>query len=136
MALLSRVGRWTLAGAAVATLALPQPSQAERRMWPQVAAMHPMDGLTTDEIRSVTDVLRGGGKFDDATRVVSMALDEDPKDEVRAWRPGQPFMRRAIATLLQGGHLYEAHIDLAARRLLGGERSRREHDCDECEGQG
>ncbi|AUC96269.1 tyramine oxidase [Bradyrhizobium sp. SK17] len=119
MALLSRVGRWTLAGAAVATLALPQPSQAERRMWPQVAAMHPMDGLTTDEIRSVTDVLRGGGKFDDATRVVSMALDEDPKDEVRAWRPGQPFMRRAIATLLQGGHLYEAHIDLAARRLLG-----------------
>ncbi|MGL3214892.1 hypothetical protein [Bradyrhizobium sp. BR 1433] len=119
MALISRHGVWAVAGLMVATLAAPLPAQAERRMWPQAAATHPMDGLTTDEIRSVSDILRGAGKLDDSARVVSMSVEEDPKDEVRAWKPGQPFTRRASATLLSGAHLYEAHVDLAARSLLG-----------------
>lgn len=124
MALVSRRGGWMLTGLVAAVLVAPSALHAERRMWPQVAAMHPMDGLTADEIRSVSDILRGAGKFDGATRVVSMALDEDPKDEVRAWRPGKPFARRAIATLLADGHLYEARIDLAARSLASWEEIR------------
>src|SRR5262245_60389697 len=119
MALISRHGGWALAGLVAVILAEPMAAQAERRMWPQAAATHPMDGLTTDEIRSVTEILRGAGKLDDAARVVSMTVEQDPKDEVRAWKPGQPFARRAHATLLSGGHLHEAHIDLAARSLLG-----------------
>ncbi|WP_082077317.1 hypothetical protein [Bradyrhizobium sp. LTSPM299] len=119
MALVYRRGGWALTGLVVAALAAPLPARAEHRMWPHVAAMHPMDGLTADEINSVTDILRSAGKFDGTTRVVSMALDEDPKDEVRAWQPGQPFARRAVATLLSDQHLYEARIDLAARSLLG-----------------
>ena len=43
-----------------------------------------MDGLTADEIRASVDVLRGAQKFDDAFRVVFIALDENGKDEVRA----------------------------------------------------
>ncbi|WP_407165316.1 tyramine oxidase [Bradyrhizobium sp. ORS 111] len=119
MAVMSRRGAWAWIGVIVAALAAPLQSQAESRMWPAVTATHPMDGLTADEIQSVSNVLRGAGKFNDAMRVVSMALEEDPKDEVRAWRPGQPFTRRAVATLLGEGHLYEARVDLAARSLTG-----------------
>lgn len=119
MALRSRCGGWASAAVVVAALAAPLPSQAEVRVWPEVMATHPMDGLTADEIQSVSNILRGAGKLDDATRVVSIALDEDSKEEVRAWRPGTPFGRRAIATLLAGGRLYEAHVDLATRSLIG-----------------
>jgi primary-amine oxidase len=48
-----------------------------------------------------------------------MTIDENAKDEVRAWRSGQPFARRAVATLLVAGKLYEARIDLVARSLAG-----------------
>ena len=77
-----------------------------------------MDGLTADEIRAGVDVLRGAGKFGDAARIVFIALDENAKDEVRAWRPGQPFARRAVATLLDDGRLYEARLDLTTRSLV------------------
>ncbi|MBR0751975.1 tyramine oxidase [Bradyrhizobium jicamae] len=78
-----------------------------------------MDGLTADEISAAVGVLRAAGKFDDAARIVSLTIDENAKDEVRAWHPGQPFARRAMATLLAAGKLYEARIDLAARSLAG-----------------
>ncbi|MCP3395009.1 tyramine oxidase [Bradyrhizobium sp. CCGB12] len=83
------------------------------------AATHPMDGLTADEIRAAVDLLRSAGKFDAAARIVSITLDENAKDEVRAWQLGQTFARRAIATLLADGRLYEARIDLATRSLAG-----------------
>ncbi|MBR0798978.1 hypothetical protein JQ615_26675 [Bradyrhizobium jicamae] len=119
MAAMSRACGWVLTGLVVAMLVAPPPSHAESRMWPQVAAMHPMDGLTADEIQSVSIVLHKAGKFESSTRVVSMTMEESPKDEVRAWRPGSPFTRRAIATLLTDGHLYQARVDLAARSLIG-----------------
>jgi primary-amine oxidase len=61
-------------------------------------------------IVAAVDLLRSTGKFDAAARVVSMTIDENAKDEIRAWRPGQPFARRAVATLLAAGKLYEARI--------------------------
>ena len=112
----SRLGRLllVLAGA----LALAPATQAEDRVAPVASAVHPMDGLTADEIRAGVDVLRRAGKFDDAVRIVAISLDENPKDEVRAWRDGQPFARKAVATLLAGGKLYEARIDLVTKSLV------------------
>jgi primary-amine oxidase len=59
-------------------------------------------------IVAAVELPRSTGKFDAAARVVSMTIDENAKDEIRAWRPGQPFARRAVATLLVAGKLYEA----------------------------
>lgn len=98
--------------------------RAETRVSPLASPTHPMDGLTADEIRAGVDVLRGAGKFDDAARIVVIALDENAKDEVRVWRPGQTFARRAVATLLKDGHLYEARLDLKARSLTSWDENR------------
>ena len=102
-----------VAGALVFTTVL----RAETRISPLASAAHPMDGLTADEIRAGVDVLRGAGKFGDTARIVFITLDENAKDEVRTWRPGQTFARRAVATLLNDGHLYEARLDLKSRSL-------------------
>ena len=110
--------RMALIGPIAAASALAPAAHAEERIAPVASPVHPMDGLTADEIRAGVDVLRGAGKLDDAARIVSFTLDENPKDEVRAWRVGQPFARKAIATLLAGGELYEARIDLAAKSLV------------------
>lgn len=90
---------------------------AETRIAPLASPTHPMDGLTANEIRAAVDVLRAAQKFDDTFRVVFIALDENGKDDVRAWRPGQAFARRAVATLLKEGKLFEARIDITAKGL-------------------
>jgi primary-amine oxidase len=110
--------RMALIGPVIAASALAPAAHAEERVAPVASPVHPMDGLTADEIRTGVDVLRGAGKLGDAARIVSFTIDENPKDEVRTWRVGQPFARKAIATLLSGGRLYEARIDLVARKLL------------------
>ena len=115
----SRLCGVALTGLIASVLASTTVLRAETRVPPLASPTHPMDGLTADEIRAGIDVLRGAGKFDDAARVVFMTLDENGKDEVRAWRLGQPFARRAVATLLKDGHLYEARLDLTARSLTG-----------------
>ncbi|MFB9269195.1 tyramine oxidase [Bradyrhizobium erythrophlei] len=108
-----------LTGLAAAMVAIASPTHAETRVAPQATATHPMDALTADEIRTVMDVLRSAGKVDTAARIVSITLDENAKDEVRAWRAGQPFARRAAATILSNSNLYEAKIDLGGRSLAG-----------------
>ena len=100
------------AGAVIGVLASGPASSAETRIAPLSSPIHPMDGLTADEIRAAVDVLRAAQKFDDTFRIVFIALDENGKDEVRAWRAGQSFARRATATLLKDGRLFEARIDI------------------------
>jgi primary-amine oxidase len=116
------------AGLIAGVLSSTAVSRAETRVSPLATPAHPMDGLTADEIRAGIDVLRDAGKFDNAARVVFIALDENGKDEVRAWQPGQAFTRRAVATLLKDGQLYEARLDLKSRSLtswdeIGGRQS-------------
>ncbi|WP_407525805.1 tyramine oxidase [Methylobacterium oryzisoli] len=97
---------------------LPGSVAAEERVGPQTAASHPLDALTADEIRAAVAVLRREGRFDDAARVVSLAVDEASKAEVRAWRPGQSFARRAFGVILTKAGLHEARIDLAEGRTI------------------
>src|ERR1700744_2325479 len=90
---------------------------AEERVPAPLRATHPMDGLTADEIVAAAGILRAAGKFDQASRLVSLSLEENPKEEVRAWTPGAPFTRHAFAIILRDGALFEARIDLSARKL-------------------
>ena len=96
----------TAAAALGISLSAVSLSSAELRQEPAVTAKHPMDALTADEVRSAKAILQKANKLDDAARFVSVSLDESPKSEVRAWKAGQPFARRAFSVVLKGGKLY------------------------------
>jgi primary-amine oxidase len=103
--------------ASLAIIAGGLPVRAEDRVAALTQATHPMDALTAAEITASVDILRKAGDFDDAARIVFLALDENPKADVRAWKPGAPFARRALATVVRAGRLFEARLDLTAGRL-------------------
>lgn len=56
---------------------------------------HPLDGLTATEYWTAYEVLQASGKVDDKTRYPLIQLKEPPKEEVLAWKPGQPMRREA-----------------------------------------
>jgi primary-amine oxidase len=61
---------------------------------------HPLQRLGADEIRRARDALAGQGLVGARTRFAYLGLEEPPKDEVLAFRPGDLVERRARAILL------------------------------------
>jgi primary-amine oxidase len=92
-----------------ALLALP-PGEAS-------AAAHPLDELSAEELQAAVAVLKAAGKIDEASRFASLILEEPAKAEVRAWKPGQRFSRRAQAVVKQGPKTFEAVVDLDAKAV-------------------
>jgi len=82
-----------------------------------VAAAHPMDSLSPQEIEAAVALLRAAGHLPDGGKIVSLSLDENDKAEVRAWSPGKPYARRAFAVLLDKGKVGEARLDLSAGKV-------------------
>jgi primary-amine oxidase len=78
---------------------------------------HPLDPLSGREIAAAVAVLRASGKIDAGTRFALIDLDEPPKADVLAWKPGQPFARNAFIVARRDRTVYEALVDLDARRL-------------------
>src|SRR2546430_10544468 len=58
-------------------------------------ASHPLDRLTADEINEAREVLRAAGLVAETTRFAYLGLEEPAKEEVLAFRPGDPIHRRA-----------------------------------------
>jgi primary-amine oxidase len=85
---------------------------------PRPAAPHPLDPLSADEIRSAVAALRAAGDIDAETRFPLIDLDEPEKAKVLAWRPGEPFARRAFIVARRGRRVYEGVVDLASRDVL------------------
>ena len=81
------------------------------------APSHPLDALTAEEIDRTVAILRSAGRVSDATRYPTISLIEGAKASVLAWRPGQPFQRKARATYVEKGKLFEARVDLTAGRV-------------------
>lgn len=81
------------------------------------AAAHPLDPLSATEIETAVVVLRAAGHVDDATRFALIDLDEPGKVDVLGWQPGQPKSRRAFVIARRDRTVYEAVVDLAARRV-------------------
>jgi primary-amine oxidase len=98
--------------------AFVSPSVAQEQSPAPYIPSHPLDALTTEEIVAGVEILRVAGLASDATRYPSFALLEPPKAEVTAWRPGQPFSRRARVSLFAGGETTEAVLDLRAAKVL------------------
>lgn len=64
---------------------------------PCAAVAHPLDGLSGDEYRRVTEILRNAELADDQTLYPLIELVEPPKAEVLAWDGGEAPDRRARA---------------------------------------
>jgi Cu2+-containing amine oxidase len=78
---------------------------------------HPLDPLTSQEIGIAVAELRRAGYADAAMRFALIDLDEPEKDAVLAWRPGQEVARKAFVVARRDRAVYEAVIDLVARRV-------------------
>ncbi len=77
------------------------------------------------QIDSVSAVVRAHGDAGPHLRFVNVELDEPHKDNVMAWRPGEPIPRVAFVVVLRRdtGAVFEARVDLALAAETGfGER--------------
>jgi primary-amine oxidase len=80
-------------------------------------AAHPLDSLSGEEIRTTIAVLRDAGDIDAATRFARVDLDEPSKADILAWKPGQPFVRKAFIVARRDRTVYEAVVDLGTRNV-------------------
>jgi len=81
-------------------------------------AQHPLDALTWPEYWTAHDVLQSAGKINDKTRLPLIQLKEPPKEEVLAWKPGQPMSRAAFLVVRQEAQTFEAVVDLNSKKLV------------------
>jgi primary-amine oxidase len=81
---------------------------------------HPLDPLTAAEIETAMAVLRQSGKIDASFRFPAVSLQEPPKAQVLAWKPGSPIPRQALIVAFNpaANKTYEAVVDVAAGRLV------------------
>ena len=82
------------------------------------APLHPLDGLTTAEYWAAYDVLQEAGHAGRDSFFASVLLREPAKDFVLAWKPGSPIPREADVVILRKEKTFEAHVDLAGRKLV------------------
>ena len=85
------------------------------------APKHPLDSLTAPEYWTSYEVLRNSSKVDAKTRYPLVQLNEPPKEEVLAWKPGQPMRRESKVVVKQGPQTFEANVDLVAKKLVSWE---------------
>lgn len=82
---------------------------------------HPLDSLTAEEVSAASSILAREKGIDSGWRYASIVLREPPKTEVRAWRDGDPIVRRSLAVLWdkQSNEVYEAVVNLTEDALEG-----------------
>jgi len=82
------------------------------------SAKNPLDGLTATEYWAVYETIKGSGHLEADARFPLINLREPPKEEVLAWKPGMAMRREALVVVLQGGHTFEAIVDVAGRKVI------------------
>jgi primary-amine oxidase len=83
-------------------------------------ALHPLEPLSADEFRRTTEILRREGHVTDSFRFASIELLEPAKQEVLAWRVGEPVPRHSFAVVWNrlDNKTYEATVDLTGDAVL------------------
>ena len=84
---------------------------------PALAAAHPLDPLTADEIRVATQIVRTDARFAGA-QFASILLDEPAKADVIGWRPGKTLPRQARLVVMTSASVFEVVTDLTVRRIV------------------
>lgn len=86
----------------------------------RTAPAHPLDPLSLEEVQLACDLVRRLGELDAHARFPTIHLDEPPKAEVLAHKPGQPFSRVAFVVVIdrQQQSTTEFRVDLREHRLV------------------
>ncbi len=84
----------------------------------QPAAYHPLDGLTPAEYWTIYQVVRDAGHIQEKSVIISVLMNEPPKAEVLAWKPGDPMPRRATMVLMTEQKPYAAVVDITAKKVV------------------
>jgi primary-amine oxidase len=84
---------------------------------------HPLDPLTTDEMRAAMEILRRERGLTERWRVASIELREPPKALARDHRPGDPIARSAVVVCWNrdDGQAYKAVVDITGDRVAAWE---------------
>ncbi|MET8681702.1 primary-amine oxidase [Streptomyces sp. NPDC004647] len=87
---------------------------------PAVAAPHPLDPLSADEIGTARRILHEAGKVTESTRFPLVLLDEPDRHTASAHHEGDPVVRRIRVTLLDSatGGSAEALVDVTAGAVV------------------
>ncbi|MGP0028064.1 MAG: primary-amine oxidase [Streptosporangiaceae bacterium] len=85
------------------------------------AARHPLDPLTSDEIRGAVAILRRDRGTGDRWRFAGIELAEPDKASLLGWRPGEPVIRQARITCwnTEDGRTYTAIVSLTGDEVTG-----------------
>jgi primary-amine oxidase len=93
-------------------------------VWSGLAAVHPLDPLTPDEIRIASQVIKADRRFA-ASAIPFISVEEPPKASVLAWQTraasnqaAESPSRHARALVVSEGGMVEAVVDIDAKRLL------------------
>jgi Cu2+-containing amine oxidase len=84
-----------------------------------LGAAHPLEPLSTNELRAAVEVLLKENKISTNTLLPMVTLREPPKEKVLAWETGAALPREAFVTAyeLASHRTYEAIVDLDQRRV-------------------
>jgi primary-amine oxidase len=76
--------------------------------------------LSATEIEAAARIFRGASQFPSDGLFSTIVLDEPPKSEVLAFKPGSPIDRKAFAIVIdrRGNRTFEAIADLSGSRLV------------------
>ena len=87
-------------------------------------AVHPLDPLTSDEIKAAAGVITALPQFPAGSLFSTIVLKEPLKKEVLNHKPGASVSRQAFAVILdrKGNRTFEAVVDLKAGRLISWEQ--------------
>lgn len=83
-----------------------------------LAAEHPMDALSADEIETAIQILKSENLLEEGAAIPMMSLMEMPKADVLAWAPGGAIHRMVFVNVRQNRTVYEADIDLNDKKVL------------------
>ena len=81
---------------------------------PAAVAEHPLAPLALEEVRTAVRIVREEKGLGPKHRFAGLTLNEPPKEQVLAYKPGDHFEREALAVILDGtdGSTYEAVVSL------------------------
>lgn len=82
--------------------------------------IHPLDPLTKDELVEAVKILKDSGHFGKNVSLVTLVSQEPTKDEVLAFKVGDPIARKAIAVLynIDTNQTHEVLADLNLKKTI------------------